>query len=200
MDSFLNKLSFISNFLNGNYNITKFVSNINETICGFDDFMDFKFEGTSTISNYTIQLNNFSSYNKVTNPIELNITLGTQGSFYKISNVISVLNKYKDSTELVNIQTPFGFFIGYNITGLNFEISGNQPGCGYLECVIKLREVEISSKQFSSFLNAEEQSTTLLGKINSIRNIVSITENVTSVITTTLLGSKIIFSNRIKFR
>ena len=196
MDNLLTTLNY---FLAGNYNIVDFNSKNGKTICGFDDFIGMKYESDSRISNYTVQFGDFNSYNKVIIPKIIEITLVTQGTHEKISNVVEILENYKNSTKLVDVQTPYGVFIGYNIINLSYELSVSK-GIGYLECTIKIREVGVSSAQFTAFKNIEEQPTTLLGKISSVRDVVQLVEKTTQKITTTMLGADIIFSNRILFR
>lgn len=199
MDNLLTTLNYFLAGLAGNYNIIDFNSKNGKTICGFDDFIGMKYESDSRISNYTVQFGDFNSYNKVITPKVIEITLVTQGTYEKISNVIEILENYKNSTKLVDVQTPYGVFIGYNIINLSYELSVSK-GIGYLECTIKIREVEVSSAQFTAFKNIEEQPTTLLGKISSVRDVVQLVEKTTQKITTTMLGADIIFSNRILFR
>lgn len=199
LDKTLNTVNYIKNFLLGEYNITKFNSNTNETICGFDSFMGIKYDSNSKVSTYTVQLGDFSSYNKVLIPTNIEIILATQGTYDKISSVLSTLENYKNSTELVNIQTPYGVFIGYNIINLTYELSTNR-GLGYLECTIKARQIEVSDQQFIAYKNIEEQPVSLLGKMNKIQNILDIVEKITSTINYIVLGVEIITSNRINFR
>lgn len=199
MDNVLNALNYIQSFISGEYNITKFNSSTKETICGFDGFIGVRYNSSSKISDYTVQLGDFTSYNKVIQPTVIEITLCTEGTYDKISSVLSTLENYKNSTELVDIQTPYGIYIGYNIIDLNFDLS-IQKGVGYLECTIKVRQVEISNAQFTAFRNIEEQPTTLLGRINLVRGAVEKVEKITTIISSTLLGTEIIFSNKIKWR
>lgn len=199
LDKTLNTVNYIKNFLLGEYNITKFNSNTNETICGFDSFMGIKYDSNSKVSTYTVQLGDFSSYNKVLIPTNIEIILATQGTYDKISSVLSTLENYKNSTELVNIQTPYGVFIGYNIINLTYELSTNR-GLGYLECTIKARQIEVSDQQFIAYKNIEEQPVSLLGKMNKIQNILDIVEKITSTINYVVLGVEIITSNRINFK
>lgn len=199
MDRILNAVTYITSFLAGDYNITKFNSPTKETICGFDGFISLKYNSTSQVSKYSVQLGDFTSYNKVIQPTNIEVTLCTKGSFEKISSVVSTLDNYKNSTVLVDIQTPYGVYIGYNITDFSYELSV-EKGIGYVECVINVRQIEVNSAQFTAFRNIEEKPTTLLGKFSLIQSSLEKVENTVTKVTKTVLGTEIIFSNKIRWR
>lgn len=199
MDRILNAVNYITSFLAGDYNITKFNSPIKETICGFDGFINLKFNSSSQVSKYSVQFGDFSSYNKVLQPTNIEITLCTKGSFEKIAAVVSTLDNYKNSTVLIDIQTPYGVYIGYNITDFNYELSA-EKGVGYVECVINVRQIEVSSAQFTAFRNIEEKPTTLLGKFSLVQSSLEKVENVITKVTKTVLGTELIFGNKLRWR
>lgn len=197
MDRVLNAVNYIKTFLAGDYNITKNNSATKETICGFDGFISLKCNSSSKISKYSVKLGDFTSYNKVLEPTNLEITLCVSGSFEKISAVISTLDNYKNSVQLVDIQTPYSVYIGYNIVDTEYELSA-ENGIGYLECVLNVRQIEVSSAQFTAIKNIEDKPTTLLGKMSLLQSSLQKFENVTGSITKTFLGAQLIFGNRIK--
>lgn len=199
MDRALTAINYIKYFLTGGYNITKFNSPTKETICGFDGFIGVKYNSTSRISDYTVQLGDFSSYNKILQPTVIEITLCTQGSYEKISAVLATLENYKNSIELIDIQTPYGVYIGYNIIDLKYELT-TEKGIGYLECTITVRQIEVSNAQFVAFKNIEEKATTLLGRMNTMYGVLENVEKATTAVTSVLLGTEIIFGNKIRLR
>lgn len=199
MDKVLTTINYIKSFLSGNYNITKFNSDIKETICGFDGITDIKFSSNSNISDYTVQYGDFTSYNKVIRPSVIDITLIIEGSFEKIASVLAVLENYKNSTELVDIQTPYSIYIGYNIVNLDYELTV-QKGVGLFDCTIKARQVEVNDIQFNSYKNIEERPIILLGKVSTFQGIAEKVNKVSTSINSTLLGVDIIFGSKINLR
>lgn len=199
MDRVLQVANYIKSFLAGDYNITKYNSSSKQTICGFDGFISLKYNSSSNISKYSVKLGDFSSYNKILQPDNLEITVCTTGTFEKISSVIFMLNNYKNSIELVDIQTPYGVYIGFNIVDLEYEVSA-ENGVGYLECIIKARQIEVSSAQFTAIKNIESRATNILGKVSLVQNTIQQFHKATSITAKTALGAQLIFGNRIKFR
>lgn len=197
MDKVINTINYLKTFLSGNYNITRYNSPTKETICGFDGFINMKYNSSSEISRYSVHLGDFSSYNKVLEPTNIEVVLCTKGTFEKISAVISTLNNYKNSTELVDIQTPYGVYIGYNIVNVDYELSTDK-GYGYVECTITAQQIEVSAAQFTAIRNIEEKPTALLGKMSLLQSTIHKYEKITGTVTKAFLGTELIFSNHIK--
>lgn len=182
----------------GNYNITKHNSEKKEPICGFDGITNLSFNSSSSISSYSVQFGDFSSYNKVLKPSVINLTVITEGTFEKIKSVTVIMENYKNSFELVDIQTPYGIYIGYNITDVEYELS-TRNGLGLLELNFIAKEVNISNKQFSSYKNIEQTPTSFNGRSSLLENGVNFVEKATSKISKTLLGVNVLFGSKIRF-
>lgn len=182
----------------GNYNITRHNSEKKEPICGFDGITNLSFNSSSSISSYSVQFGDFSSYNKVLKPSVINLTVVTEGTFEKIKSVTLIMENYKNSFELVDIQTPYGVYIGYNITDVEYELS-TRNGIGLLELNFIAKEVNISNKQFSSYKDIEQNPVSSNGRINLLEKGISSIEKVTSKISTTLLGVNVLFGSKLRF-
>lgn len=111
-------------------------------IADFDTFLSMNGKHESQVVQNAIEQGQFRSVNKIRKPDTCLIELAKGGNVQDIELVLSNLKKYKDSTDLLTVRTPFGIMEDMNLIGLDYIF--RQGESAYM-LVVKLTLQEIQS-------------------------------------------------------
>ena len=100
-------------------------SKTNQKIIRFDTFLGYDYSDDVSIMNHPIEDGSFASYNKVVDPATLNVVFAKSGFPFEIREAIEIIEKYKNSTDLVDVVTPYKTYVKYNIKNLHYAIREN---------------------------------------------------------------------------
>jgi hypothetical protein len=110
----------------------------------FDSFIDIEIKNQGKVLTEPIEEGGFMAYNKVESPLEVRVTLGTNGPSYKIESTLSSLKDLKIGTDKLTVSTPFGTYDSMTLESFDYQ-HANDNGANALmvECVLReVREVE----------------------------------------------------------
>lgn len=89
-------------------------------IADFDTFLSFNGRHESQVVQNAIEQGQFRSVNKIRKPNTCTVELGKGGSVQDVQLVLDNLKKYKDSTDLLVVYTPFGVLENMNLISLDY--------------------------------------------------------------------------------
>lgn len=90
-------------------------------IADFDTFLSFNGKHESQVVQNAIEQGQFRSVNKIRKPNTCTVELGKGGNVQDIQLVLDNLKKYKDSTDLLVVYTPFGILENMNLISLDYS-------------------------------------------------------------------------------
>jgi len=111
-----------------------------EKIASFDSCISVNGVHDSQIVQNTIESSTFRSVNKVRKPSIITVELGKGGYKTLIEEVLERLKKYKGSTTLCRVKTPFGTISNLNLTKLDYSFT-RDGGSGLLLAKLTFQEV-----------------------------------------------------------
>lgn len=110
-------ISPLNGFINGKWTIV--THGTLEAVADFDGFGGYSHKSTSLVPDENIEEGSFASYNKITRPSEMTVTLLKSGYPVEIEETLEKLEQLKNSTQTVDIILPYKTYLNYNIKGLN---------------------------------------------------------------------------------
>lgn len=96
-----------------------------QKICRFDTFLGYEYSDEVEVMSHPIESGSFANYNKVVDPASVGVVLAKSGFPFEIREMVKILEKYKDSTDCVNVVTPYRTYTKYNIKSLSYAIREN---------------------------------------------------------------------------
>lgn len=137
----------IRNWIRGEWTVRN--SSTRKAIVEFDTFIGYSASKSSSVPTNQIEQGSFAAYNKTNNPSEFSVTLAKSGSSTVLSNFLTSLETYNDSTDLVDIVLPFRVYRNVNITGLSHGILEGQA-VNLLVVELRLKEIKQTARRYES--------------------------------------------------
>lgn len=137
----------IGNWLRGEWTVRD--SRTRKKICEFDTFIGYSASKTASVPTNQIEQGSFAAYNKVNNPAEFSVTLAKSGSSTVLNSVLVALNRYAESTALIDLVLPFRTYKNLNVISVNHGISEGQA-VNLLVVELKLKEIKQAARQYAS--------------------------------------------------
>lgn len=137
----------IRNWIRGEWTVRN--SSTRKAIVEFDTFIGYSASKSSSVPTNQIEQGSFAAYNKTNNPSEFSVTLAKSGSSTVLSNFLTSLETYNDSTDLVDIVLPFRVYRNVNITGLSHGILEGQA-VNLLVVELRLKEIKQTVRRYES--------------------------------------------------
>ena len=135
----------IRNWIRGEWTVRN--SSTRKAIVEFDTFIGYSASKSSSVPTNQIEQGSFAAYNKTNNPSEFSVTLAKSGSSTVLSNFLTSLETYNDSTDLVDIVLPFRVYRNVNITGLSHGILEGQA-VNLLVVELRLKEIKQTARRY----------------------------------------------------
>lgn len=138
--------TLLNNQIFGDWDI--YDSKTQQKICKFDSFLGYEYTDDVEVMNHPIESGSFANYNKVVDPANVSIILAKSGFPFEIREIIEILEKYKDSVDLVNVVTPYKTYTEYNVKSLHYAIrEGSSVNLLIVDLVLtEIRQVELGYK------------------------------------------------------
>lgn len=143
----LARVANIRNWIRGEWTVRN--SSTRKAIVEFDTFIGYSASKSSSVPTNQIEQGSFAAYNKTNNPSEFSVTLAKSGSSTVLSNFLTSLETYNDSTDLVDIVLPFRVYRNVNITGLSHGILEGQA-VNLLVVELRLKEIKQTARRYES--------------------------------------------------
>lgn len=117
-----------------------------EKIASFDSCLSVNGVHDSQIVQNAIEQGAFRSVNKVRKPNIITVELGKGGYKTLIEGVLDRLKKYKGSTQICRVKTPFGILTNLNLVKLDYSFT-RENGANLLVAKLTFQEVVFNSKE-----------------------------------------------------
>lgn len=140
------------------------------TIADFDTFLGLRFKTGSALPVMPLENGSFFTANKWMTPYNAQVELARSGNQTELNNMMVMLERYKNSTDLVDIVTPYFTFIHGNIYDIEYDFGVDQTGVGMVNPYISIQEVRLiqesttSTTDISAARMPEHNSTVNAGK------------------------------------
>ena len=121
----------------------------NDNIAVFDSFLGYDYLGENKTVERPVENGSFSSYNKITMPYQINVRLSKMGYPIELRELVDTLEKYKNSTNLVNIILPYKSYINVSLNKLSHGIKEG-GAISMLICELGFSEIR---KEYATYQN-----------------------------------------------
>lgn len=147
-----------------------------QAIAEFDTFIGIRFQSSASLPILPVEEGSFFTANKWSNPFNAIVEMAKWGEVGSLNQMMVALERYKNSTDLVDIVTPYFTFINGNISSIEYEFSTDETGLGMVSPKIGVQEIKLIKKSASSITpvrtidrakNAESNNTINVGKQTS---------------------------------
>lgn len=109
-------------------------------------FIDVDISYGGSVVSAPIEQGSFFSYNKTTEPIQINATLAFDGSNTYLQSVLNNLNTLKNSVTIFSIITPFSEFQSMTLESYDYSLrTGNGLGVLYIKAnFVEIKEIVVN--------------------------------------------------------
>lgn len=141
-----------------------------QTIASFDTFVEMRFKTGSALPIMPVEQGSFFTANKWMLPYNAMVQLAKMGDAGVINEMMVALEQYKNSTDIVDIVTPYFTFIHGNLYDIEYDFSVDETGVGMAAPRLSIQEVRFiqesatSTSDITGAKNAESNSTVNNGK------------------------------------
>lgn len=114
------------------------------TALTFTSFVDIDFRSQGQALSYPIEEGGFANYNKVTSPLDISVTLATQGSDSDFEYILNKLDEYRQKAVKLAVSTPSALYEGMTLESYSYKRT-REAGAGMLAVelsLVEVREVE----------------------------------------------------------
>ncbi|MDR2947128.1 MAG: hypothetical protein LBV79_10330 [Candidatus Adiutrix sp.] len=132
----------------------------------FTSFFDIEYQNKGEALTYPVEEGAFANYNKVQNPGNIKVTLGTQGTERDFSLILDVLDIYQKEAEKLFISTPAAYYDGYTLESYSYRRT-IQSGAGTLIVSLTLVEVREVETQTTTTVITKPKNPTSSSKVNT---------------------------------
>lgn len=107
--------------------------------------MDVHVTAGGTVVSSKIEKGSFATYNKSTEPLEINVTLSFQGSDTFLQSIIDKVDKLKEALTYFSVVTPIHEYEKMTLQNYDYQLSAdNGLGVLYINAsLIEVREVDV---------------------------------------------------------
>ena len=127
-----------------------------------DSFVKFEFKEDHKICSYPVENGSFSSYNKITMPYEIKMTV-TKGGIFAITPFINQIKELLDSTKILAIVTPDSTYASASLTNFTYRKEAKN-GAVLLIADLTFQEVRVSGGNYVPVAAPQAAVTTPLGQ------------------------------------
>lgn len=120
-----------------------------------DSVLGIRYRDASRIVDYPLEQGSFESYNKVSNPFDVAVSISVGGSLERREGFLRDLKFWKDSLDLLNVVTPEFTFQNCNIEAYDYQRT-SRNGVSLIVIEIYFREVRTTA--VAAFSNVQSES------------------------------------------
>lgn len=115
-----------------------------------DSFMEFGYRNESTLSDYPVQENGFTTYDKVANPFETSLRMSKGGSKQERKKFLDSIDAIVNTFELYDIVTPEKTYLSVNVLRHDISRRGNKGAYFFAEVDLYFREIREVTATYST--------------------------------------------------
>lgn len=106
----------------------------------FTSFIDISYRNEGQVLSYPVEEGGFVNYNKTQMPLDISVTLSTQGSNEDFEGILAKLDTYQKEAVTLSVSTPSAFYDNMTLRGYSYKRS-NDANAGLLTVELSLVEV-----------------------------------------------------------
>lgn len=135
-------------------------------IIAFTSFLDIDVRNDGQALSYPIEEGGFVNYNKVQSPLDIRVTLATQGTDIDFDAVITSLDRYQMDPEKVFVTTPDTYYGPMTVEGYSYRRK-RESGAYLLIVELYLLEVREVQTQVGTTVISRPKNPTSASKVNT---------------------------------
>lgn len=111
-----------------------------ESAIAFTSFISIDYRNDGQALAYPVESGGFASYNKVATPLEIRVTLATQGSEADFEYILYSLDRFQAGTNRLAVATPAALYRSMTLESYSYRRT-REAGAGMLVVELTLKEV-----------------------------------------------------------
>jgi hypothetical protein len=135
------------------------------TAVTFTSFVDIDLRNEGQALSYPIEAGSFANYNKVDTPLDIRVTLATQGTDSDFEHILAKLDTYQREAVKLSVSTPSRLYESMTLETYSYK-RGRDAGAGMLTVELSLVEVREVETQASTVIGRPKNPTSA-GKTNT---------------------------------
>lgn len=144
-------MSLISSIISPEYRVQQWMitDEKGNSILPIKSILSFAVTSGGSVVADAIEKGSFTSYNKTTEPLEINMEIGFEGEDWELNHALTSLSELKDSVATFSITTPYHEYENMTLENYDYEMK-TENGLGALiaNCTFKeIREVKPAYSQ-----------------------------------------------------
>jgi alpha-L-fucosidase len=136
------------------------------TAVTFTSFVDIDLRNEGQALSYPIEEGSFANYNKVDTPLDIRVTLATQGSNADFEYILAKLDEYKREAVKLSVSTPSALYESMTLETYSYKRS-REANAGMLTVELSLIEVREVQTQVTTTVISKPKNPTSSGKTNT---------------------------------
>jgi hypothetical protein len=136
------------------------------TAVTFTSFSDIDLRAEGKALSYPIEEGSFANYNKIESPLDIRVTLATQGTDSDFEYILTKLDEYKRGAIKLSVSTPSKFYESMTLETYSYKRT-REAGAGLLVVELSLIEVREVETQVSTTVITKPKNPTSAGKVDT---------------------------------
>jgi hypothetical protein len=132
----------------------------------FTSFLDIDLKNAGQALSYPIEEGSFANYNKVESPLDMRVSLATQGTDADFEYILTKLDEYKREAVKLSVATPARLYESLTLETYSYK-RGREAGAGILTVELTLVEVREVETQVTTTVVTKPKNPTSSGKANT---------------------------------
>ena len=132
----------------------------------FTSFIDIDYRNEGQALSYPVELGGFANYNKVQTPLDIRVTLSTQGSNADFEYILSRLDEYQKGAVKLSVATPSALYGSLTLAAYSYR-RAQDDGAGLLTVELSLIEVREVQTQVRTTVITKPKNATSADKANA---------------------------------
>ena len=122
------------------------------TAVTFTSFMDLSYKNGGQTLSYPVEQGGFANYGKTQSPLEINLTLSTQGNDADFEQILLKLDGYRKNTVKLTVSTPSAMYENMTLGSYSYKKS-RDDSVSILTVELELIEVcEVATQSLSTVI------------------------------------------------
>lgn len=138
-----------SNTINGEWGL---LDEKGASVVSFTSFIDISVRNEGQALSYPVEEGSFTNYNKVESPLDISVTLATQGSESDFEFILVKLDEYKREAVTLSVITPALLYRNMTLKSYSYERK-QENNAGMLSVQLDLVEVRKSGQEGSALVS-----------------------------------------------
>lgn len=136
------------------------------TAITFTSFIDIDYRNEGQALSYPVELGGFANYNKTQTPLDIRVTLATQGSDADFEYILFKLDEYQNEAVKLSVSTPSALYENMTLEAYSYKRS-RESNAGLLTVELSLVEVREVQTQVTTTVITKPRNPTSAGNTNT---------------------------------